>query len=576
MSSEGKSQEKPASQSKETADVEALIDARAMAKDDAIAVDDARIDVSPHAATALSARNAALLAVFSGVLYWGAFPGTDVWPLAFICWAPLLVAIRGQTPRRALWLGLLQGLTCNLLGFYWLLDMLKMFSGFPVPLCALFMVILCAYQGGRMALMTWLYARADRKQWPIATAFVFAFIAHELIYPLLFPWYTGAQTHKVPLLMQAAELGGPIAIGVLLAGGSIALAELAWARLDERPIDRRRVGLALAGPIFLVVYGAIRMPMVDARIAAAPKAKVGVVQGNLGLGGGEHRDSAAIHRNATHKLELEHGKLDLVVWSETAINFLIPQELLGPSLQRLVLRGFGDGVQVQSPVLTGVILRRATPGVQPPKPGEHKDRGKLYNSATIVHPDGKIEGIYDKTYLLAFGEYIPFGEQFPQLYDISKNSGQLTPGQSLEPIPFTTSDGAAHKITTLICYEDILPTFTNAIVTHGDPDLLANVTNDAWFGKSTEPAIHLALAKYRAIEHRRFLVRVTNSGVSAFVDPNGRSTQETPIFQEASRVGEVRWMRSKTVYERVGDIPWWLATLSVIVMGLVRMPRRAY
>ena len=519
-------------------------------------------NANPFASIALPAPKAALLAVLSGVLYWAAFPGVDVWPFAFVCWAPLLVAMHGQTPRRALWLGALMGLTCNLLGFYWLLEMLEKFSGFPTALCAVFMVILCGYQGGRMALLGWLFGRAQRKGFATAPVFVLAFIGHEMLYPLLFPWYTGAQTHKVPLLMQAAELGGPIAIGVLLAGGSVALAEPFLARLERRPRHRRLLGLALAGPAFLILYGAIRLPMVDAAMAAAPKARVGLVQGNQALVG-ERRDPSLIHRVATDALEKQQkdGKLDLVVWSETAINTLIPDDMIGPIFQRVVMKGgFGEaGVDVDTPVVSGVILRRG-----PSKPGQ---RSALYNSAALVHPDGRVEGVYDKTYLLAFGEYIPFGDWFPQLYDISKNSGQLTPGTSLEPLRF-----GEHRITALICYEDILPTFTNKIVRHGSPDLLVNLTNDTWFGKSTEPAIHLALAKYRAVEHRRFLVRATNSGVSAFIDAAGRSFEETPVFEEAARAHDVRWMKSRTPYELWGDVPWWLGSVAVVAMGF--WPRR--
>jgi apolipoprotein N-acyltransferase len=432
--------------------------------------------------------------------------------------------------------------------------MLQTFSGFPLPLCGLFMLILCAYQGGRMALLGYLYGRADRKGWPVGTIFVLAFIGHETLYPLLFPWYTGAQTHKVPMLMQLAELGGPIAIGVALAGSSVALAEIAFARMEKRGANKRTLAIGFALTAFMIVYGAIRVPMIDKKIAEAPKARVGMVQGNLGLGPTEKRDSGRIHRLATDRLE-QQGPLDLVVWSETAVNFVIPQEIVGPTVQRVVLKGFGGGPSVDTPVLTGVILRRTEPGAK---------KGKLFNSATIVMPDGTVTGVYDKTYLLAFGEYIPFGEEFPKLYEWSPNSGQLTPGKSVEPLPFRD-----HKITTLICYEDILPTFANRAVKHGDPDLLVNITNDAWFGKTTEPAIHLALAKFRSVEHRRFMVRVTNTGVSAFIDPNGRSYDETPIFEEAVRANDVRWMRVHTPYELWGDIPWWLATLAVIAMGFV-------
>lgn len=516
----------------------------------------------------LSAGKAALLAVLSGVFYWAAFPGVDVWPFAFVCWAPLIVALRGQTPRRAIWLGLLQGLTCNLLGFYWLLEMLRTFSGFPYVLCGIFMVILCAYQGGRMALLGWLHARAERRGWPVGLVFALAFVGHELLYPLLFPWYTGAQTHRVPILMQLAELGGPIAIGLALAGGSVALAEVAFARLEKRPLDRRRLVIAIAGPVILVAYGAVRLPMVERAMAAAPKGKVGMVQGNLGLGPTDRKDTSATHRALTDRLENESGPLDLVVWSETAVNFVIPESVIGPTIDKVVLHDpLGGERAIDTPVLTGAILRR---GGNPYGKIDRKDpnHARLYNSAVLVRPGGKVEGVYDKTFLLAFGEYIPFGDVFPKLYEISPNSGQLTPGNHVDPIPF-----GEHRITALICYEDILPTFTNKAVRHGDPDLIVNLTNDAWFGESTEPAIHLALAKYRAVEHRRWLVRATNSGVSAFVDPVGRSSHETPLFQEAAVATEIGWMRSRTPYEIWGDIPWWIASLAIVVMGFVDRSR---
>jgi apolipoprotein N-acyltransferase len=505
-------------------------------------------DHTPHHAP-LHWWGAWALSTLSGVLYWAAFPGIDVWPFAFVCWAPLLVAIRGQTPRRALWLGAWQGLTCNVLGFYWLLTMLQTFSGFPIYLCALFMLILCAYQGGRMGLMTWLYARAERKGWPAGLVFTLAFVASEMIYPLLFPWYTGAQTHKMPLLMQLAELGGPIAIGVALAGGSMAVAEVAWSKLDKRAIDRRRMALALSGPAFMIAFGAIRIPMVKKMMEGAEKGTVGVVQGNMPLGGG--LNAIEVHRAGTLKIEQEHHP-DLVVWSEAAIPSSIPDADLGRVLQSYVMYG------IHTPTVVGLVVQRGGDRVA-------RVRGNYFNSAALIEPNGQVTGVYDKTYLLAFGEYIPFGDWFPSLYEISKNSGRLTKGSSLESIPFRD-----HKITTLICYEDILPSFVNGAVRKGDPDLLVNMTNDAWFGKSTEPGIHLALAKYRAIEHRRYLVRATNTGVSAWVDPLGRSSGETPLFEQTNTVGEIRWMRSRTVYEVLGDKPWWLCTLAIIALGFLR------
>src|SRR5580704_10818848 len=132
-------------------------------------------------------------AVLSGLLYWLAFPGRYDSPwhglIAFVALAPLWIALQGQTARRATGLGVVTGATMNLAGFYWLLDMLKTFSGFPTALCLVFVVIVCAYQGGRLGLMGWLYARATRRGWPPALSFLAAFAASELLYPLLFPWY---------------------------------------------------------------------------------------------------------------------------------------------------------------------------------------------------------------------------------------------------------------------------------------------------------------------------------------------------------------------------------------------------
>jgi apolipoprotein N-acyltransferase len=128
-----------------------------------------------------------------------------------------------------------------------------------------------------------------------------------------------------------------------------------------------------------------------------------------------------------------------------------------------------------------------------------------------------------------------------------------------------------HQIATFICYEDIIPSFVRSILRSGNPDLLVNITNDAWFGDTTEPWIHLALAQLRAVEHRRFLVRSTNSGVSAFIDPVGRVIANTGTFREEALTAEIAWLRATTPYELWGDAPWWLASL---VIGVAAFGQR--
>jgi apolipoprotein N-acyltransferase len=182
---------------------------------------------------------------------------------------------------------------------------------------------------------------------------------------------------------------------------------------------------------------------------------------------------------------------------------------------------------------------------------------------------GKVTGRYDKQYLLAFGEYLPFGETFPVLYEMSPHSGRFTPGKSFEPLKL---DG--HEIAVFICYEDIAPSFVNEIMAHGDPDLLVNITNDAWFGDTTEPWIHLALAKFRAIEQRRYFVRSTNSGVSAFIDPVGRTISHTGTFRAEALAEQVAWMDGGTPFRFYGNGPWWLVAVVGVGAAFMRPPRR--
>jgi len=189
----------------------------------------------------------------------------------------------------------------------------------------------------------------------------------------------------------------------------------------------------------------------------------------------------------------------------------------------------------------------------------------LFNSALLTDKKGSVVGRFDKQYLLAFGEYLPFGETFPKLYEWSPHTGHFQAGTSFKPLSL-----GDRQIAVVVCYEDVLPAFVNREMREGEPELIANLTNDAWFGDSTEPWIHLALAKLRAVEQRKFFVRSTNSGVSAFVDPVGRVISHTKTFEEVSQRATLRWLKGKTPYTLWGDGPWWLATFASFVLAFRR------
>jgi apolipoprotein N-acyltransferase len=388
--------------------------------------------------------------------------------------------------------------------------------------------------------------------------FGLAFAASELLFPLLFPWYFGASVHQIPLLLQVAELGGPIAVGLVLVAANLAIAQLVIARLRRRSAPWRHA-LVLSSIVALAVaYGAVRIPSVDARVQAAPKATVGVVQANMSLLG-KRRDRAEglrRHLRLTEQVRSE-GPVDLVVWSETSVTHAVDENAAATLLPRYYTRRLGG------PAIVGAVLRRRVDDAR---------RYVLFNSALVTNSAGDITGRYDKRYLLAFGEYLPLGEQLPILYEWSPNSGHFTPGRRIEPVV-----AADHLVAVLICYEDILPAYVNRIVGSGQVELLINMTNDAWFGDTTEPWIHLALSKLRAVEHRRFLVRSVNSGVSAFIDPAGRLVAHTQPFEQATLRSEIAWMSGRSPFLVVGQAPWWLASAIIVGMAFFRRPgaRRA-
>ena len=490
------------------------------------------------------------LSFLSGLLYWLAFPGIDVWPLAFVALVPLFVALAGQTPKRGLWLGWTAGFGMTITGFYWLSYTLKVFSGFPLPLCWLFQAILCGYQAGRIALFGWLATRGEQRGWGRGLTLTLAFAASELLFPLLFPWFYAATVHQVPALVQLAELGGPIAVSLVLLAFNYALAELVIARLEQRRPNRRAL-LAGLVPVVAAIYGFIRIPMVDARSAAADKLEVGLVQANMSLMGKRlnKREGLDRHLRLTQDLKRQ-APLDLVVWSETSVMSAVREEEADHVLRQQFTRSLGV------PALFGSVLVR---------PVEDAREYVLFNSALLTNKKGAVVGRFDKQLLLAFGEYLPFGETFPILYEWSPHTGHFQPGTSFKPLSL-----GDHSIAVVICYEDVLPTFVNRVMREGEPELIANLTNDAWFGDSTEPWIHLALAKFRAVEQRKFFVRSTNSGVSAFIDPVGRVISHTGTFEEAAQRASLRWLKGKTLYTLLGDTPWWLASLASAVFAFRR------
>jgi len=483
------------------------------------------------------------LALLSGALYFAAFPPIGAWPLALVALIPLLVAIHRRTPSSALLLGLMAGTTTAVAGFAWLMPMLLRYSGFPAPICAAILLLLGIWQGGRMALSAWLFARAERNGWGLGLAWPLALVAGEALYPLLFPWYFGCALVPATLLAQLSDLGGPMLLSVVL-GSTNATIALWMVRRSPRPWGPTVACCALL--IASLTYGWLRVRRVDGLVASAPATTVGLVQGNIPMdiqGQTAYRD--AFQRQAAASRDLIAKGASWIVWSESAFLYPVPEE----TAERFLLDGLTRSLG--RPAILGALVYRD--GAQ----GE-----RTYNSALVTDAAGRLQGRYDKHHLLAFGEYLPLGETFPVLHKWSPASGRITPGSGFQPLSVDN-----HPIAILICYEDILPGFVLDAVRATSPEMLVDITNDAWFGETSEPALHLALARLRAIEHRTFLVRAANTGVTSVVDPVGRVVASAREFEPASLMAEARWFKLPTVYESVGNLPWFFAAGAAIALA---------
>jgi len=189
----------------------------------------------------------------------------------------------------------------------------------------------------------------------------------------------------------------------------------------------------------------------------------------------------------------------------------------------------------------------------------------------LLDPDGRILGRYDKQRLLAFGEYIPLQRYLPFLRNISPTIGNLTPGTGgIVTLPNGVGLGP------LICYEDIVPDLARQAVRQG-AQVLVNLTNDMWFGATRAPYQHRALAAFRAVENRVYLVRVTNTGLTSIIDAVGREQVALPIFQADTLVHTIQPLRRPSLYTRFGD--WFAQLCSAVALllplgsGLMRRVR---
>jgi apolipoprotein N-acyltransferase len=191
-------------------------------------------------------------------------------------------------------------------------------------------------------------------------------------------------------------------------------------------------------------------------------------------------------------------------------------------------------------------------------------RPQITNSAVVLDPEGRQILQYDKMHLVPFGEYVP-AWAFPDMIGkITTEAGNFVPGASYGVAP--TPQGA---LGVFICYEDIFPQLVRRVTLAG-AKVLVNISNDAWFGRSSAPLQELEMARLRAIENRRYLLRATNDGITVMIDPYGRIEKRIARDQTLALPVNFSYLGAETFYTRHGDAFAWLCTaLGAILLFLV-------
>jgi len=470
-----------------------------------------------------------LLAFAAGAAAVAGFGDWPLFPLPLAAVAVLFwLWLRAPSPRSAAWLGFAFGAGLFLVGVSWIYVSLHRFGGMPAVLAGVATLFFCcAYNGAFPAAVGYLQARlaiapAARLMLAIPALWVLA----EWVRTALFPW----------LVLGYSQLDGPLAgyaplIGVF--GVSFLTAVIAGA-LVTLAARRSRTRLVALGAAVAIVAAGGALRTIDWTTPYGEPLVVGLLQGNIpqDLKFVQERYPATL---ATYARLAESSGARLIVLPEIAIPRFLDQ--IEPAfldqLARRVTARAGD-------VLVGVpVLDRD---------------GRYYNA--VVSLGASPQQAYKKSHLVPFGEFLPPG--FGWVVTVLKIPlGEFARGpEDQKPLAV-----AGQRVALDICYEDAYG--AEIIRPLPEATLLVNVSNVAWFGDSLAPAQHLRISRMRALETGRYMLRATNTGVTAIVDPAGAVVGRLPSFTEGTLQGNVRGRAGATAYVVLGNYPVLLACLAI-------------
>jgi len=490
------------------------------------------------------------LAIFSGLLLVLAFPDWNLWSLGWVGTAPLILAVvRERRFWRSFALGTVTGTIFYAGSSYWITYSMHNYGGISLWLCYLILLIFSAAVGIFTGLFACVLGITVKRfgSWMILPApLIWAASEWLRLKATGMGWNPlGYSQAFQPAVIQVARFGGVYLVSAIMVAASTALVfSLVY-------LERRRgiIVLTAAGAIAVVsvLYGESLRPSTD----ESGSVSVAAIQPNVPIDGAWDDSKfvddtllghvllseQAIQANSSNNTQEKTNAIDLVIWPESPMSFEYDRD---PTVRRRL---------AEFARRNNVYLLLNAWGI----PADAGASDALYNSALVIAPSGEKVAEYDKNALVPFGEYIPGRSWLPFMDRVKALVGGIAPGKDV-----TLAEVARAKLGTLICFEATRPDLARRMKRDG-ASVLVQISNEAWFGPTSEPRQMLAAAIFRAVENNIEVIRVTNSGLAARVDAYGIAHGETPMFETATRTWKIKTTEQAagdavTVYTRYADV----------------------
>ena len=503
-------------------------------------------------------------AALSGLLLTGAFPKIGLDWLAWVALVPLLYTLKDQPVGAGFRLGFIAGLVHFLMLLYWLVPVMRTYGYLPAYLSILILLLLAAFLALFVGSFAAALSKLGKKPVWCLVMIPLLWVALEYLRSFIFsgfPWeLLGYSQFNRLQLIQISDILGVYGLSALIAlvNGAAFITLLYFTKrrwLDEKITKRLVTGAVIALILGIALnwsYGHWRLKTIDHLIAISPKTRIAIIQGNIDQAVKWDPAFQIDTVNKYHRLtsSIIKQRPELIVWPESATPFYFLYDIKPTEL-----------------VFEGIQQTTADYLIGSPSFVQSDDGVRYFNSAYLISPLTKNISKYDKTHLVPFGEYVPLKKWLPFLGKIVAQVGDFRGGLEGKTLSWKNE-----QIGVQICYEIIFPGLSRAMAKN-NASLLINITNDAWFGKTSGPYQHFSMTVFRAVENRRALVRSANTGISGFIDPAGRVLASTPLLQDAALAQSIAFLKIKTVYTRIGDLFAQLCLAVVLLVTLLEIVR---